>query len=106
MPQTTLPTTPAEDATPSGTASGAVVLPLRALGAGSLPIAGGKAANLGILLQANLPVPDGFCVTTDAYAKVAAATELHGVIAKLAEVPSDDIARLAALAGEARAILL
>jgi phosphohistidine swiveling domain-containing protein len=30
-------------------------------------LAGGKAVNLGILLRAGFPVPDGFCVTTDAY---------------------------------------
>jgi rifampicin phosphotransferase len=29
-----------------------------------LPIAGGKAANLGELVRAGLPVPLGFCVTT------------------------------------------
>src|SRR5213082_1218053 len=30
-------------------------------------IAGGKAVNLGVLLRAGFNVPDGFCVTTDAY---------------------------------------
>src|SRR3954470_16087275 len=30
-------------------------------------LAGGKAVNLGILLRANFNVPDGFCITTDAY---------------------------------------
>lgn len=30
-------------------------------------LAGGKAVNLGILLRAEFNVPDGFCVTTDAY---------------------------------------
>lgn len=33
----------------------------------SLPEAGGKGANLGVLIQANLPVPPGFVVTTEAY---------------------------------------
>ena len=115
MPRTTSPENPDLSPAPAsqaviGTATeagaGALVLPLRALGAGSLPIAGGKAANLGILLQADLPVPDGFCVTTEAYADVAATTDLHSVIDRLADVPAADIAQLAALAGEARAILL
>src|SRR5579871_3691259 len=44
-----------------------VVLPLRSIGAGDLPQAGGKAANLGEMLALGLPVPDGFCVTCDAY---------------------------------------
>src|SRR3954463_12787953 len=30
-------------------------------------LAGGKAVNLGLLLRAHFNVPDGFCVTTDAY---------------------------------------
>ncbi|OTX82280.1 pyruvate, phosphate dikinase [Bacillus thuringiensis serovar londrina] len=33
----------------------------------SLPEAGGKGTNLGVLIQANLPVPTGFVVTTEAY---------------------------------------
>ncbi|MCX2953404.1 PEP/pyruvate-binding domain-containing protein [Lentzea sp. NEAU-D7] len=37
---------------------------------------GGKAANLGELTRAGLPVPQGFCVTTDAYRAVARADEL------------------------------
>ncbi|WP_163506654.1 PEP/pyruvate-binding domain-containing protein [Fodinicola acaciae] len=32
---------------------------------------GGKAANLGVLTSAGFPVPEGFCVTTEAYARVA-----------------------------------
>src|SRR5215213_8670453 len=30
-------------------------------------LTGGKAVNLGVLLRAAFNVPDGFCVTTDAY---------------------------------------
>lgn len=33
----------------------------------SLPYVGGKGANLGEMIQAGFPVPDGFCVTTAAY---------------------------------------
>ncbi|WP_345572038.1 PEP/pyruvate-binding domain-containing protein [Nonomuraea rosea] len=33
---------------------------------------GGKAANLGVLTRAGLPVPPGFCVTTEAYRRIAA----------------------------------
>jgi phosphohistidine swiveling domain-containing protein len=98
------------DAARNGTVADAtahpLVQPLRALGAGSLAVAGGKGANLGILLQADVPVPDGFCVTTSAYGAVAATTELLQVIVRLAGVPPDDIGQLAALAGEARGILL
>jgi phosphoenolpyruvate synthase/pyruvate phosphate dikinase len=38
-------------------------------------LAGGKAVNLGILLRAGFTVPDGFCVTTDAYRHWAATRE-------------------------------
>ncbi|PWK82507.1 pyruvate,water dikinase [Lentzea atacamensis] len=41
-----------------------------------LAVVGGKAANLGELTRAGLPVPQGFCVTTDAYRAVAEADEL------------------------------
>ena len=44
---------------------------LNAIKAGMLPIAGGKAANLGELIRAGFPVPDGFCVTTEAYRRIA-----------------------------------
>src|SRR4051794_1800062 len=49
-----------------------VVVDLADLRAADLARAGGKAANLGELIAAGLPVPGGFCVTTDAYARVAA----------------------------------
>jgi phosphohistidine swiveling domain-containing protein/uncharacterized membrane protein (DUF106 family) len=44
-------------------------------------LAGGKAVNLGVLLRAGFNVPDGFCVTTDAYRYWAGA--------KSEEIPSD-----------------
>ena len=48
-----------------------IVLDLGELRVGDLLRVGGKAANLGELIAAGLPVPGGFCVTTDAYAEVA-----------------------------------
>src|SRR5262245_58567402 len=36
-----------------------------------LALVGGKAANLGELTRAGLPVPDGFCLTTLAYERAA-----------------------------------
>lgn len=49
------------------------VISLARVDAGMVPEVGGKAANLGVLLAAGLPVPPGFCVTTAAYRQVAAA---------------------------------
>ena len=52
---------------------GRLVVPLSTLGAHDLPIAGGKGANLGELIRAGFPVPDGFVVTTEAYVAAASA---------------------------------
>src|SRR5215213_10226688 len=71
-----------------------------------LSIAGGKAANLGELTRAGLPVPPGFCVTTTAYELVAAGTGLDPILDDLAKTRPDDTARLAELAATARATLL
>ncbi|MFE4544847.1 PEP/pyruvate-binding domain-containing protein [Arthrobacter sp. NPDC056727] len=49
------------------------VISLAHVDAGMLPEVGGKAASLGVLLAAGLPVPPGFCVTTAAYRRVAEA---------------------------------
>ena len=50
-----------------------LVLPLSALGAGDIAVAGGKGANLGELIRAGFPVPAGFVITTAAYAAAARA---------------------------------
>ncbi|MBM7786603.1 PEP/pyruvate-binding domain-containing protein [Tenggerimyces flavus] len=68
--------------------------------------AGGKAANLGELVRAGLPVPPGFVVTTAAYREVAATAGLEPTLAALAETPVTDTERLAKLACEARERLL
>ncbi|WP_433875962.1 PEP/pyruvate-binding domain-containing protein [Sinomonas atrocyanea] len=44
-----------------------LVLPLASVRADDVPVVGGKAANLGELIGAGLPVPAGFVVTTAAY---------------------------------------
>src|SRR5438105_2796928 len=50
-----------------------LVRSLRELGAADVGAAGGKGANLGELIHAGFPVPDGFVLTTVAYARVAEA---------------------------------
>ena len=60
-----------------------------------LPIAGGKGANLGALIQAGLPVPGGFVVTTDGYRSFVEANHLEGDIQQiLADILLDDPASL------------
>lgn len=46
---------------------GKLVVSLAEIGAGDLALAGGKGAQLGAMLAAGLPVPEGFCVTTEAF---------------------------------------
>lgn len=52
---------------------GNTVISLAHVDADTVPEVGGKAANLGVLLAAGLPVPRGFCITTSAYWRLAAA---------------------------------
>lgn len=68
------------------------VLRLQAIGMDQQALVGGKAWNLGLLAKMDgILVPDGFCVTTEAYRK---ATERHPVlqalITQLNELVSDD----------------
>ena len=53
------------------------VVPLSDLTRNDLATAGGKAANLGELVRASFPVPNGFVVTTDAYATVIQPLDLN-----------------------------
>lgn len=64
-------------------ASRSLVMPLAAVGAGDLSVAGGKGANLGELIRAGFPVPNGFVVTTAAYATLLATTRLGEQLAML-----------------------
>jgi pyruvate,water dikinase len=83
-----------------------LVVPLADLDAGALPLVGGKAANLGELIRAGFPVPDGFCVTTVAYGDLATAADLSEVIGRFSATGPDDESRYAELAGRARERIL
>ncbi len=58
-----------------------LTIPLASLTRYDLPRAGGKGANLGELLRAGLPVPHGFTITTAAYDRFLAHSDLHQTIA-------------------------
>ena len=81
------------------------VLGLGDLNAHMLPQVGGKAANLGELISAGLPVPGGFCLTTDAYAEAMAPLGLGEVHRDLQATPADHLERLAELAARARGLI-
>ena len=61
-----------------------MVRPLGELSSSDLAIAGGKGANLGELVRAGFPVPDGFVVTTAGYDAFIAAGGLEGRLCELA----------------------
>ncbi len=83
-----------------------LVLPLAASDASMLPLVGGKAANLGELIQAGLPVPNGFCVTTAAYELVSQQAGLESILHELAITQAGDTAGLEKCAAAVRAALL
>src|SRR4051794_16166936 len=88
------------------TVMGPAVVGLRELDAGDVDLAGGKAANLGELIGAGLPVPDGFCVTTDAYLELTAAADLGEIVDQLAGAAADEQERAAEPARLARERIL
>ena len=104
------------------------VLGLEHIRAGMVPLVGGKAANLGEMLSAGLPVPGGFCLTTDAYRRAttggqegrhqeggqSAERSLAGIHEALNQLAGNgsghgtshaDLPALAALAGRARELI-
>src|SRR5262245_20769998 len=82
------------------------VVDLVEVAAEDLPIAGGKAVNLGVMPRAGLPVPPGVCLPTAAYREVAGAARLDGVLDSPAVTPATTTDSLAALACRARDAIL
>ncbi|HET6661329.1 MAG TPA: PEP/pyruvate-binding domain-containing protein [Rubrobacter sp.] len=69
------------------------VVPLETLRRNDLERGGGKGANLGELISVGLPVPPGFCVTTAAYRRAVAETDLAEAIDEaLRDVRDEDLA--------------
>ncbi|MHC1781818.1 MAG: PEP/pyruvate-binding domain-containing protein [Anaerolineaceae bacterium] len=61
-------------------------------GRADLPLAGGKGANLGAMIQAGMTVPPGFCVTTRGYNRFIDANTLKkAILDKLVEEASDNV---------------
>ncbi len=51
----------------------------------SLPVAGGKGANLGEMFNVGMPIPEGFVVSAETYMAFIKATGIDGIIAKATE---------------------
>ena len=76
----------------------ALVLPFAEIGPELHDLVGGKAANLGVMTRAGLPVPPGFCLTTDAYARVVA--DILDPVLDALDAADADVSGLSALARE------
>lgn len=87
--------------------SPAYAVPFAALRAADLPRVGGKGANLGELAAAGFPVPDGFCVTTDAFRRFMAgdAALAASIYTELDALVADDVAGARTLGAAVRARL-
>ncbi len=74
------------------------------VGAADAAWAGGKAAALGELARAEIPVPRGYVITVAAFDLVMAALDPSGAIrGALGDVPADDLAAIAHAAADLRA---
>jgi pyruvate,water dikinase len=74
------------------------------VGAADAARAGGKAAALGELGRAGMPVPHGYVITADAFTLVMAALDPSGAIrGALEDVPADDLAAIARATADLRA---
>ena len=82
----------------AGAPSASAVIALADIRDGALEQVGGKALQLAELIHGGFRVPDGFCVTTAAYRRVADRTGVGRSLEELAATPPDDstLARLAA----------
>ena len=83
-----------------------LVLAFDQIHTGMLAIVGGKAGNLGEMSRAGLPVPPGFCVTTDAYRLATNDDGLRRILEDIAATAPMDTTALIALAARARAAIL
>jgi rifampicin phosphotransferase len=68
------------------------ILPFSQVRAADLPRVGGKGANLGEMVAAGVAVPDGFCVTTEAFDQfLAASPAAAGLMASVDALEPDDL---------------
>jgi len=70
-----------------------LIIDLAGIEANMMPDVGGKAAQLGVLTNAGLPVPSGFCVTTMAYRRVAGPAGVHDLLATAPTADPHGLAR-------------
>jgi len=73
----------------------------------SLPVAGGKGTNLGIMFALGLPVPNGFCVTAQTYKEFIETTQIKEKIENLLKgLDIEDTAKLQSVAKQIQDVIL
>jgi pyruvate,water dikinase len=82
------------------------VLAFNQIHGGMLGLVGGKAGNLGEMTRAGLPVPPGFCVTTEAYRLATANGGLDAILDDIAATAPADTIALSAHAARARGAVM
>ncbi|MFA7253057.1 MAG: phosphoenolpyruvate synthase [Patescibacteria group bacterium] len=83
------------------------VLWFKEIGKDDIPLVGGKGANLGELTKAGIPVPNGFCVTAQAYYHFLKKTGIENQINKLLKgLNPEDNKKLNKVAKEIKKIIL
>jgi pyruvate,water dikinase len=75
------------------------------IGADEIPTVGGKAASLGQLTDAGLPVPEGFVVTVDAYRTFLEGSGIGAELFESTTVDTDDAAAVAEAAEHAQELI-
>jgi pyruvate,water dikinase len=76
------------------------------IGAGDLDVVGGKAASLGELTAAGLPVPSAFVVTADTYRSFIEASGIDEELFAAVDIDSEDSQELATAAERAQELIL
>jgi len=69
-----------------------LILPFSEIRAADLPLVGGKGANLGELANAGFPIPDGFCLTVEAFQHfMDTCPDQEGIYAELDALETNDV---------------
>ncbi|MBT7369487.1 MAG: phosphoenolpyruvate synthase, partial [Gammaproteobacteria bacterium] len=80
---------------------------LEEIDSGSIPLVGGKAANLGELTREKLPVPQAFCVNTKAYQSVIEENSLRApILSALEGLDYDDPVEIERRASKIREMII
>jgi pyruvate, water dikinase len=83
-----------------------LVVSFSKIGKTDIPLVGGKGANLGEMINAGFPVPNGFCITSEAYRYVIAHNELEPKIRQLLDgLKVSDTEKLQAVSAKIMALI-